>query len=225
MDPMNRVCAALAIAVLTLIAGCGDSADAPAGQAATSSDSDASGAAPTGDPTEQTYAVLAQPDLEAALLTVQDMPVGYSQEPPSEAGTKTFCDYEPPFTEEVHVSRDFIKGVGLSAELLHVGLRQFASAEQARAAFDALTKALSTCRSETYQGRELEYALMAAPKVGSESVGVRITDGGSAVMQNFVLVGPSMVVTGGGGLLQADADEIARLVEAQVHAYEAAAAQ
>lgn len=153
------------------------------------------------------------------------MPVGYSQEPASEPVTKTFCDYEPPFTEKVYVTRDFTKGGGLSAELLHVGLRQYESADHARTAFDALTEALSSCKGETYQGSELEYAALSAPKVGEESVGVRITADDYTLLQNFVLVGPTLVATGGGGLMQANAEEIASLVETQVEAYQDAAAQ
>jgi hypothetical protein len=49
--------------------------------------------------------VLDKPDLEAALLGIQDMPPGYSQDPPNEPSTKTFCDYKPPVQEDALVRR------------------------------------------------------------------------------------------------------------------------
>ena len=54
---------------------------------------------------------------------------------------------------------------------------------------------------------------MSAPKVGDESIGIRITADGTTLMQNFALVGPTIVNAGGGGLMQANADEIASLLE------------
>jgi hypothetical protein len=249
---VKRVATALALAALTLTSACGgDTTDAPVAQdtptakegtttpsvpptaIAPVAQDTPTALEPTTSPVESPtaipnpeYSVVSESDLEAALLTIQDMPVGYSQMPPSETSTKTFCDYKPPFTEQVHVRHDFIKGGGMSAELLVVRLRQYESADQARASFDALTQALSTCHTETIENQTLEYAAMSAPEVGEESVGLRATvDGGMALLQNFALVGPTIVTTGGGGLMQADADEIARLLEAQVDTYAAAAAK
>lgn len=178
--------------------------------------------APTSAP-DPAYGLLSKGRLDAAPLTIEDLPVGYSQDPPSEQTTKTFCDYRQPFTEKVTVSRDFTKGGGASSEILRVGLRQYASADEARAAFDALTGALSTCKGETYDGTRLVYAAMSAPEVGDGSVGVRITADGYTLLQNFALVGPTLVSTGGGGLMDADADEVASLLEAQVERYQAEA--
>lgn len=226
---MNRATATVVAAAALVLTSCSggtdttktdaSKADAPKGTTAETPSTSQSGSE------QPTYSVLPKKQLQAALLTIQDVPVGYSVEPASEPGpTKTFCDYKPPFTEKVHVFREFTKGGGLSAEMVRVGLRQYESADKASAAFDALTEALSTCRGETYQGSELEYAALSAPKVGDESVGVRIKADEYTVLQNFVLVGPTVVSTGGGGLVQADADEIASLVEAQVDAYQNVAA-
>lgn len=220
---MNRTALALATTVLVLTSACGgDTTETPAAQETPTTQNETPSPSATAAP-EPEYVTLPKPKLESALLTIQDLPVGYSQDPPSEAGTKTFCDYKPPFTEKVYVTRAFTKGGGMSAELLRVGLRQFESADQSRAAFDALTKTLNTCRTEMYDGTKMEYAPMSAPKVGDESIGVRITADGTALMQNFALVGPTIVATGGGGLMQADAEEIARLLEAQVETYQTAA--
>jgi hypothetical protein len=55
------------------------------------------------------------------------------------------------------------------------------------------------------------------------SVGVKITADGTDLLQTFALVGPTLVNTGGGGLMNASADDVNMLLEAQVNAYEAAA--
>jgi hypothetical protein len=132
-----------------------------------------------------------RPALTKALLGVQDRPPGYSQDPPTPASpNKTFCNYKPPFTEKVYVSRDFTKSGGLSAELLRVGLHQYANAKQAKAASNALTDALETCTEEVYHGTKLTYAPMSAVKVGDGSVGVKITADNTTLLQNFALSAP-----------------------------------
>jgi hypothetical protein len=111
----------------------------------------------------------------------------------------------------------------LSAELLSVGFRQYADADQARASFDALDNALVSCTGETYGGTKATYARMSAPKVGDGSIGVKITADSTAVLQFFAVVGPVLVNTGGGGLMNANADEVMELLKAQVNKYEASA--
>lgn len=224
-----------AIAAVVLAACGGGESDAqsasePSGEPTAGDASSPSTASPDEDnqeaPAAPTYRVLGEPGLTKALLGVQDVPPGYSQDPPVPNGpNKTFCDYKPPHTEKVYVSRDFTKGGGLSSELLRVGLRQYANPEQALEAFEALTTALETCTGETYQGSELTYAPMSAAKVGDASVGVKITTDEVTLLQNFALVGPTLVNTGGGGLMNANADEVTSLLEAQVEAYETAARQ
>lgn len=170
--------------------------------------------------------VLSKPKLESALLTLQDLPPGYSQDPPSEERTKNFCDYKPPFGNGlVYARADFTKGAGMSAEFVRVGLRQFASASEAKASFQALVDALKTCRSETYAGSKLTYSAMSTPKLGEGAIGVKIDADGTTLVQNFVLVGPTLVATGGGGLLNTDADSLTRLLTAQVNRYTAAASK
>jgi hypothetical protein len=169
--------------------------------------------------------LLSEEELAGALLGVQDMPVGYSQDPPSENPTKTFCDYKPPFDEKVYVTRDFTKGGGMSIELTSLGLRQYADPDQAKAAFDAMATAIESCPGDTFQGTELVYAPMSAPKLGDASVGVRITADGTDLLQFFVLSGPTIIRTGGGGLMNANLDEVTQLLEAQLNAYQAAATE
>jgi hypothetical protein len=219
-----RPLAAVSIA-LVLVSGCGSTEKTGASQSAdTSMTTDA--VAPT-DPTAPpapTYRLLSEQELAGAVLGIEDLPPGYSQDPPSDDSTnKTFCDYTPPFEEQIKVRQDFTKGGGISAEVLSVGLRQYASPEEASASFDALMNALAYCPGETYEGTELTYAAMSAPKVGDASVGVRISADGTDLLQTFALVGPTLVNTGGGGLMNASADDVNTLLEAQVNAYKAAA--
>ncbi len=168
---------------------------------------------------------MSKEELNNALLGVQSLPPGYSQDPPAAEGpNKTFCDYVPPFEESIKARRDFTKGAGLSAEILSVGLRQYANADQAKASFDALVNALGSCTGETFNGVQQTYAPMSAPNVGEGSVGVKIADDNTGLLQFFAVVGPVLVNTGGGGLMNANADEIMSLLEAQVDQYRASAA-
>jgi len=66
---------------------------------------------------------------------------------------------------------------------------------------------------------------MSAPMVGDASVGVKVNADGTDLLQTFALVGPTLVNTGGGGLMNASADDVNSLLEAQVDAYKLAAAQ
>lgn len=113
----------------------------------------------------------------------------------------------------------------MSAEYLSLGLRQYANADQAKASFDALANALKTCTGETYNGVQSTYAPMSAPKVGDGSLGVKITAGDTGLLQFFAVVGPVLVNTGGGGLLNANANEVMGLLDAQVNKYRASAKQ
>ncbi len=207
----------MTLALTLSVAGCSDGSTSNSGGVAT----DVAGPTAAADPS---YRLLSKEELTGALLALQDVPAGYSQDPPPADGPgKTFCDYPPPFEEKVKVRRDFTKGAGLSAEFLGVGLRQYADDDQARASFDALATALESCTGETYNGVENTYAAMSAPDVGDATLGVKITADGVGLLQFFAVVGPVLVNTGGGGLMNANADEVMRLLEAQVKKYEGAA--
>ncbi len=207
----------LALALTLSVASCGDGG---------TSDSSGTTTASTGATTAAatTYRLLPEEELAEALLDTQELPAGYSQDPPADTGSvKTFCDYAPPFQEDIWVRQDFTKGGGLSAEFLSVGLRQYADADQARASFEALENALGSCSGENYNGVENTYAPMSAPKVGEDSIGVKIIADDTNLLQFFAVVGPVLINTGGGGLINANADETISLLEAQVRKYEASA--
>lgn len=215
--------------VACLLAGCGDGEDRSSSKSSASSSTTGSDtASPTASstPDEPSYRILGAVGLRKALLKLDDLPPGYSQDPQSEDnGNKTFCDYKPPFVEKVRVRRDFVKGAGMSAELVSVILRQFGSPDEAKAAWQALTTALKTCKSEVYDGSHLTYSKLSAPKLGDASLGLKIEVDDYALLQNFVLSGPVMVSAGGGGLMNADADVVAQVLEAQVERYVASATE
>jgi hypothetical protein len=217
--------AALLLAASTAACGADETAGSvhPSAPASGSGASDAVSATPT-TPAAPTYRLLSKRQLESTLLAVRDLPPGYSQDPPStDSGNKNFCDYKAPAQERLRVRRDFTKGGGMSAELASISLRQFASVPDAKAAWRALTKALRTCHSEVYEGTRLAYSEMSAPRLGDDSVGVKIDADGTALLQNFVLAGPTVISAGGGGLTNADADAISKMLKTQVHRYVSAA--
>lgn len=147
------------------------------------------------------------------------MPPGFTQDPPGANSTnKTFCDYKPPFEERIKVSADFSNDDDQQA--LSATLRQYASAAQAKAAFDALVTILKTCKGERFDGSTLTYKPMSVPQLGDGSVGVQIESGGYTVKQNFVVLGPTLVATGGIGVESA---AVARLLAQQVTRYATAA--
>ncbi len=205
------------MAALGLVAGCG-------GQGGASSPAPATEApATTAMTPTPTQSLLTEEQLKGALLTVKDVPPGFAVEKDQTNKNKMFCDYKPPVEEKIRTIRTFIKGGGLGAELLSVALRQYGSAQEARAAFDAMTKALETCTTDTVNGRKTEYAVMSAPKIGDDSIGVRVTFDQGTVLQNFGLVGPTLVAVGTGGVMNANAELGSQTLEQQVKKYQEAA--
>jgi hypothetical protein len=197
---------------------------APPAEGSTASATARASNTPSPAAAQSEYARLSKRELDNALVSTQDLPVGYSQRAENATPTKTFCDYMSPFSETVMVTRDFTKGGGLSVELLRIGLRQYKNAHQASAVFYAMTRALKTCDTETYNGTTMTYAVMSAPKVGDDSVGIYITADNRTLLQNYALVGPTLVTAGTGGLINADSNAVAQVLQQQVGAYQAAAA-
>lgn len=211
------------------LAGCGGGQSAtspPATGSNTPGTVATSAITPTASPTRKApaYDILTQAPLEKALLEVAQLPPGYSQEPPSHDGAnETFCNYKPPTLVKFGVTRDFTKGGGMSAEIVSVTLRQYKSVGEARAAWNAMTEKLKTCKGEVRDGTKATYTPMSAPRLGDASTSLKIDAGGLTLLQNFVLVGPVMISVGGGGLVSADSDAIANLLKTQVERYIGAA--
>lgn len=171
---------------------------------------------PSGSPEFQ---ILSRVAVRHTLLSVDDLPPGYSQEPSEPDEGKNFCDYKEPAKAQAYLRRDFLKGGGLSAELLTITIRQYGSIKDANAAWDALAKALESCKGEEYDGSQLTYTRMSAPDLGENSLGLKIDVDGVTLLQNFVLVGPAVISGGGGGAVNADADTIVAALRKQVVRY------
>ncbi|MER5398158.1 hypothetical protein [Streptomyces sp. NPDC002599] len=189
------------------------------------SGSSAAIASPAASPSPEAQ-LLRKEELASALLSLSDMPAGWSADTSGDSGTeKTFCDYKQPHQAKVTVSGNFQKGAGVAGSIAAVGLRQYASVDDAADAFDALEQALKTCHKETFEGSVLNYSAMSVEKLGDRSLGVRIESGGYTLLQQFTLDGPTLINVGTGGMASVDADTTALLLRKQVERYEAAAAR
>lgn len=210
-----------AAALSVALVACSDNATPTAAKPVASHNSAASSPASL-SPTPQA-ALLTKTQLTSALLSLSQMPAGWSTDGDSSSGDKTFCDYRQPHKAQVQVSRTFQKGGGLTATVATVGIRQYASASDAAESFTAMEKALESCHQETYQGSVLKYSPMSVDKLGDRSLGVRIDSDGATLLQQFTLDGPTLINVGTGGLADAAADTATKLLRDQVDRYEAAA--
>jgi hypothetical protein len=221
----RRFTVIVVVAGLTLLTAgaCGNAGNDATGQPSASG-SRAPSAATSPSAAAPAPKVLDQTALTGALLQVAEMPTGYGEDPDQRPPKdKTFCNYQQPHTPTVLVSRSFIKGGGLGAEVAAVSLRQYADAAQAAAVFDALVTALQTCKGEKVDGKPATYAVMSMPKVGDKTIGVRIETDGATVLQSFALSGPVLVSAGVGGLMNVSGDVTAELLTKQVNRYTNAA--
>lgn len=225
---------ALMLAVV-MLAACGssggDSTSSPAPAKASGAESPTS-TEPSPTPSSDSASEprqLSSGDLAAALLTINDIPPGYSADPPDESAVHTFCNYTSPVKETESAAQTFTKDEGLMTEVVKVGIRQYGSADDAARQMDALVSAMNTCTSETYAGIDATYALMSAPKLGKQTIGIRInftTQGVDVALEELIVLdGAALIQVGQGGIGVAfpSIDEVAQLTETQIQNYEAAA--
>lgn len=87
-------------------------------------------------------------------------------------------------------------------------MRQYADADQARASSKSPSDSLASCTDETYGGAKLTYAPIVCA-LGRRRLNRRqdTSEGGADLLQFFAVVGPVLANTGGGGLMNANADE------------------
>ncbi len=221
---MRRSTFAAVLAPMLLLASCaGNTSTGAAKPSKMTSTPSESASTPTAVESRPTYVPLSKRKLAAALAGIEDLPPGYSQDPPTPPTNKTFCDYKPRFTPSHRVSRDFTKGGGLSSEFLRFALYQYSTPEEAKGQLAQTRRVLKSCKEEIVDGTELTYALMSAPDLGDDSLGVSIDVDGSTLVQNYALVGPTIVVTAGGGLMSTNADLVVELLVDQVKRYTRAA--
>jgi hypothetical protein len=192
--------------------------------ASTAATGRSAGSTAAASPTAPAVRLLSKAGLVDALLPLASMPVGYSLDTsPDTASDKTFCNYTPPSPVKISVSHTYVKGAGLTAQVIGVGLRQYASPAAARAQFDTLVKVMQTCHKQTdSDGSTITYSLVNTAPVGEGTIGIRIDYGSGTVLQTFTLTGACLANVGQGGV-NVDPDALAPLLKAQVARYEKAA--
>ena len=220
----HRLVAALAVAGLSVTACGGDDTSATGDQGtrtsgtatSASTTTHSSSTPPPTTPPAPTFQRLNVAELKKALLTVQDMPPGYSQDPPSEdTSSAEFCG-SAPAKAPLRASNDFTKGGGFSTEIGSVGLAQYPSEQLASRNFTQLAQGLKTCHGETYEGDRVKYSIMSTPKLDYPTLGIRIDADTYTVLLNIAQVGPTVVTAGTGGVTNADANLAAEMFNKQV---------
>ena len=177
-------------------------------------------------PVAPQYKVLSKSALTKTLLTLDDMPNGYADtttkaDQVDDAGT--FCNYKRPNPNKTYVTRTFTKGGGFSAQLVSPSIRQFATPAQAKANMVKLVTVLKTCKKFTSDGDRVKVAKVKATPAGEMSIAVRMEGEGFTIIQQYALVGPSMITVGTGGVTSVDGDVVSPLMKKQVAKYATAA--
>ncbi|MDQ1743984.1 MAG: hypothetical protein QOE23_2323 [Pseudonocardiales bacterium] len=226
-----RVFAALSMAALVTACSSSGSQTRAAPNSATTTGSSAAmtrtSAAPTSaaSPVSPTVRLLSRAKLVDALLPLSSMPTGYSLDTSTDTSSddRTFCNYTPPSPVKISVSHTYVKGAGVTGQVLNVGLRQYADPAAARAQFDTLVKVMQTCHKQTDpEGGIATYSLVNTARVGEGTIGIRIDFESGTALQTFTLTGACLASVGQGGV-NVDPDVIAPLVKDQVARYEKAA--
>jgi hypothetical protein len=177
------------------------------------------------NPLKPSYKILTKKQLQAAVVPLNDLPTGFAADPPDKdaSTTKYFCDYKPPYKERIIVRQSFTKGGGFGSEFILVGLRQYDSVEHAKKSFAALVKTMKTCRKDMLEGSPITYSLLSMPEMEDGSIGISTDAEGLTLPNFFVLVGPTMISTGGGGMMNANTDAYVDVLRKQIARYKAVA--
>jgi len=217
--------------VAALSAGCGGSGDNGGEGAASTPTSPASAASPTEEvvdepsvPAEPEYEKLSKAELEDALLSINELPAGYARDPSGDGPTDdddsdSYCGYEAPEQPDIKVRHDYLKGGGFSSSLLSFSIGQYDSEAGPEGYLEDFTKQLEKCASEELDGETVKYALMSAPQVGDEAMGVRVEGESATLAADMAQVGPVLIVVGGGGVTDLNVDQLNELFEKQVEKY------
>jgi hypothetical protein len=222
-----RVDALAVVALIGMLAGCGgeDTSSGATSQVSSSPSSSPTVASTSAEPTAETeppepsFGQMSEKQLRHILLTIDALPPGYSADPPDDgASVAGYCGYAPE-RAPTKVGQDFTRGGGFSTELASVGLSQYPSAAVASRNLENLREGLRTCKGESLQGDDVQYSVMSTPKLNYPTLGIRVEADNYTVLLNIAQVGPTVVVSGTGGLTTADADLAAQLLVQQVKIY------
>lgn len=231
LSARNALGVAVLVPALAALAACGGSSSAsapsraptatqPMAKSGTPSASTVATSRPAASPT---YQQLTSDKLVDALLTLEDVPAGYTADKPERTDpNKTFCHYTPPNKENGYVAITFERS---STGLIGHTIRQYDSVADASAQQDALAKAVRAGCSMTDSGTTLKVAQMSAPKLGDRSIGVELTGSGATIDEVFVQVGPVVLAVADGGVGGADVAQMTSVAQKAIAKYKSAAAK
>jgi hypothetical protein len=161
--------------------------------------------------TTTTVGPLTQAQLQSALLTVTDLPTGWSTTPPS-TNKKGLCNkasvnkaVPPAATTEA----DFVMG----REIPFFGeqLLSYADDSTAARALDKYQSNASSCTTFEQDGVKVDVGQLSMPPLGDRTIGYRLTlhQGGASVILDTAVIqrGPLIVYTGYGDL-SADTEQL-----------------
>ena len=214
------VCA-VTIMLVAITASCSSSSPAESASPPTTTSSNAPATSQTPEAPE--FQQLDKKALTSALLELDSLPAGWSEDTSSSGSNKsTYCGAKPS-KADIIVQRAFEKGGGLSTEIASVGLSQYSSADEASSQFEKFRDGMKDCKSEKVDGDTVKYAVVNTEDVGYPSFGFKVTAESYGVIINVSQVGPTLVQVGSGGIVNTDADLAGDLLQEQVDSYTTAA--
>lgn len=215
------------VSALMAVAGCGGSSSAStvsnaavttqSTKASTPSKATAITSTPASTPT---YRQLTSDKIVNALLTLDDVPAGYTADKPERTDSNvTFCNYKQPNKENGYAAITFEKSTGLIGHTI----RQYDSVADATAQQEALAKAVEAGCSMTDNGKKLTVARMSVPKLGDRSVGVTLSGQGAVIDEVFVQVGPVVLAVADAGAGDADVAQMTSVAKTAIAKYKGVA--
>lgn len=222
-----RLGVAAACAAALIVSGCGSDPTASSSDDGPAAPSSSSSGSEQGFPSAGTAGEV-QPipadELDAALLGLDALPAGYSQDPDDDDSDSpvSYCGAKPDRAQD-HVTRSFTKGGGLSTEFAQVGLSQYADTGTAQEQFETFQDGVADCPGETVAGAHYTYQPASTPETGYPTLGLRVEAESFTLLLFASQVGPTVVTSGTGGVTSVDTDLAEELLRGQIESYQDAA--
>ena len=201
-----------AVAIAVILAACGGGSKSQSGTTtaqAVPTTAQSAGTDTAAGSTTTTVRPLTEAQLQSALLTVTDLPTGWSTTPqsPNKMGA---CNQALVISPAAIAEADFVKGKNVP----FFGERLAAYPDDATAAraFDNFQSSASTCTTHQQDGATVNIGQLSVPPLGDRTIGYRQTlnQGGASVVVDTTLIqqGPLLVYTGYGDF-GADTEQLA----------------
>ena len=203
-----------ALVVAVLVAGCGGGGESPAATSAT---------------TTAPARALTDTDATGAVLTLEDLPDGWSARPPQADRAGGFCtefDLAQQVAPTGRARAQFEGGSGYLNQVVAV----YNAPADARRRMEIVRTGVDRCRRHTGEGLSLELAPASFPKLGDDTVAVKGTAQAAALPASvdllFIRAGRAVTVLvhlaseslGGPGLDARGLEQVARRAEAKLAA-------